>query len=129
MPGPGRRFKKGQSGNPAGLKAFPLAASKVKSLAVEEYADLVSAIFYSTLQEAEDIANDPKELLLRRTVAGILLDAHQKRCSMKLEMLLIRVLGRVRDVTPKAPEESSRNAIAVLEEFRKVVNDPKNDRS
>lgn len=125
----GRNWKKGESGNIKGPAPFPIAANKVTTLAVAEYADLVSAIFYSTHQEAEDIAADPSETLLRRTAAGVMLKAFTNKCPMTLEMLLSRVLGRVRDVSPKPPEDASRKAVAVLEEFRKVINDPKNERS
>lgn len=78
--------------------------------------------------EAQAIADDESETLLRRTAARVLIKAYTQSCPITLEMLLVRVLGRVRDVTPKAPEDASRKAQAVLEEFKKVINDPGNGR-
>lgn len=123
----GRNWKKGESGNPDGKRAFPVELQRVRRMTVNEYADMASKMLGSPILELERIYNDETEPGMNRVVAGVVLKAFQQKCGMTLELLLQRVLGRVRDVTPDQ-DDKSRNGQALLAEFRNVINDPGNER-
>lgn len=122
-------WKKGQSGNPGGSKEqkMPLPNLLFKTLGTIEYRDIITQLFFSTRTDVEAAKDDEALPLINRTVAKVMLRAYEQACHATLEGLIARVIGRLRDAPPEEPGKS-RTGEAVLEEIRKVINDPRNER-
>lgn len=101
----------------------------MRKLTVEEYAILITDIMDRSVSEWEELYADRTQPGIRSTVAGICLRAHKNQCGLTLETLMARVVGRVRDATPTGETEGLEKGRAVLEEIRKVINDPRNERT
>jgi hypothetical protein len=124
----GRDFKKGQSGNPSGGVKLPAEIRDIRKLSVEEYKRVVESLLNSSELTLQTTDLDPTAPYLERIVAKCLKRIYESGSIYSLDILLNRLIGRVPDVTPKSGDEESRNGFAVLEEIRKVINDPRNER-
>lgn len=91
-PDPSRasRFKPGQSGNPAGKPKGMLTADQV-SASIGRLAAL-------TVDELKSKKTDPKTPAIEAIMASILVEAFEKGDFARLESLLSRGVGKVRDV-------------------------------
>lgn len=123
----GRNWKPGQSGNPAGAQPVPVEVKLIKLLSWKELALACSVLLYADQDEIERINADRKEPKLHRIIASALERAHVDGNFFALNQILDRVIGKVKEATPEDPE-GSRNGQAVLDEIRKVINDPRNER-
>lgn len=84
------RFKPGQSGNPSG---------KPKGLlSTDEIASLMAKFCRLTRDELQGIVQDPKSSMIEITVASILAKAAKDGDYSRLEFLLTRSIGKVKDV-------------------------------
>ena len=128
MPGPGRRFKKGQSGNPKGAPKPEYDIKLIKLLTWKDLALACTVLVFANEPECTRIDMDPEEPMLKKIIAKALLKAWADGNFSMLNQILDRVVGKVREVEPDV-DEQSRNGQAVLEMIRKVIDDPRNERT
>lgn len=118
-PSPDTRFKPGVSGNPGGKMKGMLTAASVSGL--------ISKLAVLTLEELRLVRDDAQEQTHKRIIAAELVAALEKNDYGRLEALLMRGVGKVKDVVEQhthnhdkdfenAPRES------VIELLRKASN-------
>lgn len=93
----GRPFKKGQSGNPSGRPRLSEEVRQIQALTAQEMATAVSKIIQLSPAQVAEIANDPNTSMLQATIASIILKVKETGNAATLEVLMCRVLGKVRD--------------------------------
>ncbi len=88
-PDPKYRWKPGQSGNPTGKRKGLLTTAQIASL--------VTRLSQLNRMELKAINDDPKSTMLEITVAKILDQAAESGDYSRLEFLLARSIGKVKD--------------------------------
>ena len=88
------RWKKGQSGNPAGRKKKFITIAKEEGYALTEINDAIQQMLGMTVEELKEVAQNPKATILEKTVANALGRSFSKGKLDNLETLLSRVFGR-----------------------------------
>lgn len=96
-PRPGRRFVKGQSGNPRGAAAHNKELKQLRRLTNDEIASVGSLIMDRNLNGLKEIVNNPDSSVLRTWMAMIAIKATQKGDAQALNVLLDRIAGKVKD--------------------------------
>lgn len=94
---PGRPFKKGQSGNPKGRTPIPeevKEARKFNKLEVERVLDKFLGL---TRDELFIRLRDPQTAMLERIVGRIILKASKGGDHFRLDFLLNRLIGKVKE--------------------------------
>ncbi len=113
------RWKPGQSGNPSG--------SRKRALTQEKYTELVEKLVLDTPhEELRAIVDEKKGHALQIMLASGILEAIDKGDYSRLESLLARTLGRVKDVVEthvhnydgELDKEPQENVIALLRQLR-----------
>lgn len=95
-----RPFKPGQSGNPGGKPKQLLTKENVSSL--------VGKLSNMTREELQAIVADPKARMIEIMIASIMARSAKEGDPQRLEFLLMRSIGRVREeltVTPGVPDD------------------------
>lgn len=115
VPPEGKRFKPGQSGNPRGM--IPTSPEvkyvrKITSQALEEIGDLILS---SDKDKLRSISEDETESVIRRIYAKAATNAMTKGDLVNLEMILNRVIGKVRE---KVDVSSSEGFKVIFEDYR-----------
>ncbi len=82
-------WQPGQSGNPSGKKKGLLTAQKVT--------DLVSRLSSLNRMELQAVVADPKSTMLEITFASVLVNAAKSGDYSRLEFLMARSIGKVKD--------------------------------
>lgn len=127
----GRDWKPGQSGNPAGSKPLGLDAHErrlLKVLTAKEFAEMASTLLYATDAEINAILEDALSPKFKRIIAKALNRAEDEGNFTALNQVLDRVVGTVMQSPPPKDDDQSRNAAAILADFRKLLDDPANGR-
>ncbi len=93
-PPEGRRFKKGQSGNPQGGRLHDPAIKKLKAITRQEIADIGSLVIVGNAAALKRIDKDPKETVLRKWFAKVALNALDSGDSKHFNVLLDRIVGK-----------------------------------
>lgn len=88
------KWKKGQSGNPAGRKKKFITIAKEEGYALTEINDAIQQILGMQIQELREIGENPKATILEKTVAKALYTSYSKGKLDNLETLLSRVFGK-----------------------------------
>lgn len=94
----GRNFLPGQSGNPNGRPNVPEDLKQARNLNRIELDRLLNKMLGSTKAELETILKNPSSTLLEITVCGILAKAAQGGDHQRLNFILERLVGKVKDV-------------------------------
>ena len=84
------QFKPGQSGNPSGKRKG--------GLTVDEVSDLMARFCRLSRDALQAVVEDPKSTMIEITVASILARAAKDGDYSRLEFLLSRSIGKVKDV-------------------------------
>jgi uncharacterized protein DUF5681 len=93
----GRTWKKGESGNPKGRPPVPAdirAAQKLNRVAL---ARVLDRMINYTQRELEQILMNPNSGILETAVGAILLKSIEEADHMRLNFILDRLIGRVKD--------------------------------
>lgn len=118
----GRRFKKGQSGNPLGGKLHNPAIRAIKRLTNDEIADIGSMLLAGDVKTLEKIARSKKETPLRAMIAAVSVKAINSKDSYALDTILNRVAGKVpSSVNLANPDGSFQRALGMTPEERAVA--------
>jgi hypothetical protein len=117
------RFKPGQSGNISGRPKLPddiVQARKVCQLELER---IINRLIYLSASELKAVMASPETPMFEIMIASIIAQAAQKGDQMRLEFVLQRMIGKVKDQvelsTPK-PFMISRRDGTTLELGAKV---------
>jgi hypothetical protein len=93
----GKPFQKGQSGNPGGRTKLPDDIKQARKLNQIELERIVNRYLYLDRNELNERVKDPKTPMLEMMVASIIAQAAQKGDQQRLEFILSRLIGKVKD--------------------------------
>lgn len=124
-PPEGRRFKKGQSGNPQGGRLHDPVVKKLRAITRQEIADIGSMVITGDRAALQRIIKNPKETVLRQWFAKVALNALETGDSKHFNVLLDRIVGKATEVKeisgpdgspliPKTPEQREANLGVLL---------------
>lgn len=94
---PANRFKKGESGNPAGRPALPPEIRELKKLAKDDLEKLISLLLDATDQRIEEILNSPETPMIEKIMAQVLKKSYETGSMGQFDMVLNRVIGKVKE--------------------------------
>ena len=91
------RFKKGQSGNPLGGKLHDPAVKAFKNLTKAEMVIVGNMIIKGDIEGIKELAKDPKANVLQAMIASVAARVISKGDMQALDVLLNRLIGKVKD--------------------------------
>lgn len=91
------RWKKGQSGNPAGKPPDPPELKALKNLTKKELVDVANIIIKGNTDELLGLKDDPDASVLQVMIASIAVRVIKKGDMAALDILLNRLIGKVKD--------------------------------
>lgn len=97
MRGPGRPFKKGQSGNPGGKAKVDPGAKALQSLSQAQFQEIANLVLLGQKQDVTNIVNDTSAPLFKRWLAKLADNGLTRGDQQALEFFLNRLLGKVPD--------------------------------
>jgi hypothetical protein len=92
-----KMWKKGESGNPTGRPKLPPELKSIHALSVPEVQKIISKYCRMTMEELLACKQDPKLAALDRMIISGIMQAERHGDYSRLEMLLVRTIGRVTD--------------------------------
>lgn len=95
MPREDTQFKPGQSGH-EGHK-LPPGFQRLKQLTKKELVDCTNVLIKGDMEGLRRIAQDPKSPALLSTIASIMCKMHERGDMQSFDMLLNRLIGKVKD--------------------------------
>jgi len=96
-PSPKTRFKKGQSGNPAGSLPVNKVLKEVKLLTALEFRDMINKLMKYSQDELTAYVNDKDAPFIWRIYAKSLVKAYNTGDSERIETIMNRMIGKVPD--------------------------------
>ncbi len=96
MSKPGK-FKPGQSGNPGGRPKLPADIAEARKLNQHELERVINQYIWMTKDELKAAAKAPTTTVMELMIASIVASAIEKGDQMRLEFILARIIGKVRD--------------------------------
>lgn len=93
----GRDFKKGESGNPNGRPALPEKVKQLKKFTAAELEELITALLGLTDEERKAVLADPNATTIKKCIASVLTKAGEQGNMSQLDMVLNRVIGKVKE--------------------------------
>lgn len=96
-PSPKNRFKRGQVANPRGAGAHSAELKLIRKLTTVEIAEVGSFILDSDVLSLQSIAKDRSASALKVMTASIVLKAIKNGDVHALDVLLNRIVGKVKD--------------------------------
>lgn len=102
----GRKFQKGQSGNPGGVSKVARAMKNFQKLSHEEFLTKLQLFGSATKAQLQEILDDPETKVFDLIFIKILHDAVEGKSDAR-QVLLERLWGKVKemDITPVFAEE------------------------
>lgn len=91
------RWKKGQSGNPAGGQKHNQELKAIKNLTNAELIEVGNIVIKGNVEELKRIARDDAETALKRMLASVVVKIISKGDMTALDVLLNRLVGKVKD--------------------------------
>ncbi len=91
------RFKPGQSGNPGGKAKLPEDIKEARSLNQIELERIINKYLYMDKDEVKASIQAPGTPMMELMVASIVAQAAQKGDHTRLEFVLQRMIGKVKD--------------------------------
>lgn len=126
----GRDWKPGQSGNPERKGLSDPAATKIRQLTRAQIAEIGTVVLDGSLEDLNKIVTDPKASALRVWIATIIVDGIKQGDVVKLNALLDRIAGKVKQEIGFGPNSFDPSGVKgmsdeVLEvEYRKLLANP-----
>lgn len=97
MPGKGKPFKKGSSGNPSGRSKLDNELAEVRKMTKEHYRDLCTLLMGTRTEELQALLDKPETSMLTTIIIRCLMVAGEKGDSHSLDKIMERVIGKVKD--------------------------------
>lgn len=124
----GRRFQKGQSGNPEGARRHNQEVKVLRRLTHGELAHVATTLLKKKKEGVDQIADDPEASALAVWIARIIQTGADAGNGAKLDTILNRLIGKVSDkvdLTVKRPYadmsiEQIQAEVKELEELEKI---------
>ncbi len=91
------QWKKGQSGNPEGGRKHDPVIKQFKALTKAELAEVGNLVVKSKLDDLKAVKDDPNASVLKVMLASIAVKVISKGDMHALDLLLNRLIGKVRD--------------------------------
>lgn len=91
------RFKKGQSGNPGGKVKLPEDIKQARKLNQVELERIINKYLYMDRDAVKEAISSPSTPMMELMVASIVAQAAQKGDHARLEFVLQRMIGKVKD--------------------------------
>lgn len=91
------RWKKGESGNPAGRPRKMVSKMKMEGYKLTEINDTIQTMVSMNLVELKDVWDNPNATILEKTIAGALRKSLEQGELDSVETLLNRVYGRPKE--------------------------------
>lgn len=104
-PPEGKRFQKGQVANPGGRRKLPDDIKEARKVTQDELERSINRAVFSTRAELAALVKDPGTRMLDVMVASIVAQASQKGDQQRLDFLLNRMIGKVKDRIEVKPQE------------------------
>lgn len=92
-----QQWKKGQSGNPSGRRPDPPELRAIKNLTEEELVEIGSLVVKGNIDDLKRIKDDPNTTVLKAMIAAVAIKTIAKGDGQALEVLLNRLIGKVKD--------------------------------
>lgn len=92
-----RPFKPGQSGNPGGRPKLPDDIKEARKLNQVELERIVNKYLYMDREAVKAAISSPKTPMMELMVASIVAQAAQKGDHLRLDFVLNRMIGKVKD--------------------------------
>lgn len=122
------RWKKGESGNPAGRARKYVSTLKEIGYKLSEINDTLQNFIALNEAEIKEIEKDKNCTILERIVAGALLQSHKKKSMYNIETILTRAFGKPADQKlpdPPPPEKKiiiiSNDPIEAAREYQNLM--------
>ena len=93
----GKNWQPGQSGNPKGYKGFPKDLKEARKLNQAELERLVNKYLYFSQEEMDAHVSQPDTPMIEHMVASIISLASTKGDQLRLDFILNRLIGKVKD--------------------------------
>ena len=106
---PPHAFKKGQSGNPSGRPKLPDDVVEGKKLNQIEVARVFNRFVNYSKAELEAVMKDPNTKALELLIGKIMAEAISKGDHMRMNFILDRMIGKVKDVVEQTIIEKPSN--------------------
>lgn len=91
------QWKKGQSGNPSGRPADPPELKRLKNLTKAELVEIGNLVVKGDMKSLLQISKDPKATVIKTMLAAVAVKVIQKGDMHSLDVLLNRLVGKVKD--------------------------------
>jgi hypothetical protein len=92
-----KQFKKGKSGNPLGAKLHDPEMRMLKNLTKDEMVEIGSLVLKGSVNQLRAIAKDPNCTALKCMIAAVAVRTISKGDPAALDVLLNRLIGKVKD--------------------------------
>lgn len=93
----GKRFVKGQSGNPKGSSERKRTMRDTARLTAEQVHEVAAVILHGNQDDLKALAKDPKSTVLQMWTASLVTKSIQKGDAQVFRVLMERLLGRPRE--------------------------------
>jgi hypothetical protein len=91
------KFKPGQSGNPKGT-SHPPELKRARRLNAHEFGVAATKMLNMTLEQLEEMNNDPKTIMMDKCIAVMLIEGHKKKSEQHFRFVYDRVLGKPKEM-------------------------------
>jgi hypothetical protein len=110
----GRDFKKGQSGNPSGAAPVPEDIKEARKLTNFEFERLANKYLFGTAADIEKASKDPNTPLIELLVGSVIHKGVLEGDERRLDFLLNRLVGKVKDEIKHTGSIASAPATVVI---------------
>lgn len=95
-PSPETRFKPGNPGGPGQPKIDP-EVKRIRKFTAQELEELITTLLALTDEERIAVLKDPKASTIKKCIASVLTKAGEQGNMSQLDMVLNRVIGKVKE--------------------------------
>ncbi len=113
------KFKKGVSGNPAGARAHDPEMRMIKHLTKQELAEIGNLVIKNNMKALQAIAKDPNASVIKTMIASVAVKIVTKGDMQALDVLLNRLIGKVRDDVSIVQTTTVADTPESFEQFKK----------
>lgn len=106
-----KKFKKGQSGNPLGGKLHNPELRMIKHLTQSELIEIGNLVIKNNTDRLREIAKDPQASVIKVMIASVAVKIISKGDMHALDVLLNRLVGKVKDQVAVTHQTSGRVVI------------------